>query len=193
MTGQIIDETISEEDNKEERMKLRDSISELRDCFKEEYEFNQDLYLKQDYDCVMDTSDDSYCIRYLRHFKMNTDKALNGMKHNLSWRKQFKIDELSIECFPKELLLFVPIFVCGKSVDGCPIIYIQGAEFSPSSPGPVRELLRSYFYHLMKILDESLGPMGQVHVVLNQTNSSLLHNFELDALKWLVSNLIDST
>lgn len=174
-----------DKDNNNDVEEYRQLVRELRGLFKEEYSKNEELYLRQDYDRIMDTDNDWNCGRYLNHFYMDLNRAFEKMKETLQWRKDMKINEFSSTSFPKELWLYSPFFACGHSKDNCAVIYLLNSQFRVI-PEPLLTMSRNYFLYYLEQLERT-NPAGEkIHVVFDETNSSL-SQIDLSTARWLVS------
>lgn len=76
-------------------------INELKELFNQEYNENQELYDRRDYDRFMDKDDDWYARRWII-YQRDVAAAFEMLKDTMKWRKQLDLNNLSYEDFPRE-------------------------------------------------------------------------------------------
>ena len=96
---------------------LADRINELKSLFKQEYEQNEDLYDKRDYDRFMDTSDDWHARRWII-YQRDVSIAFEMLKDTMRWRKEMDLNNLSYEDFPREFFECGCVFEYGHDKKG---------------------------------------------------------------------------
>lgn len=85
---------------------LADSVDQLKALFKAEFEQNEQLYDRRDFDRFFDQSDDWHARRWII-YQRDVPTAFEMLKDTMRWRKELDLNGLSYENFPREF------FECG--------------------------------------------------------------------------------
>lgn len=96
---------------------LLDRVNELKELFSQEYNENQDLYDKRDYDRFMDQHDDWYARRWVI-YQRDVPTAFEMLKDTMRWRKELDLNNLSYEDFPREFYECGCVFEYGQDKIG---------------------------------------------------------------------------
>lgn len=166
-------------------------VDELRQMFKAEFEANSEQYDKTDYLKVIDKSQPWHCWRHLNQYQFNKERAFDNMKNSLKWRKENNINYLKDGDFAKEFWLYGPIMRCGYNKDGNLVVYMIGSMFR-APKDKMRNLFKQFICNILNTHDDKLSPKDKVVIVFDDSNTTIM-NFDLDLMRWAVSNYHVST
>lgn len=96
---------------------LLDRVNELKSLFEQEYNENQELYDKRDYDRFMDEQDDWHARRWII-YQRDVPTAYEMLKDTMRWRKEIDLNGLSYEDFPREFYECGCVFEYGHDKKG---------------------------------------------------------------------------
>lgn len=96
---------------------LADRVNELKSLFKREYDANQNLYDKRDYDRFVDKNDDWHARRWII-YQRDVPTAFEMLKDTMRWRKEINLNGLTYEDFPREFYECGCVFEYGKDKRG---------------------------------------------------------------------------
>lgn len=130
---------------------LADRVAELKSLFKREFQENQDLYDKRDFDRIMDANDD-WCARRWIIYQRDVSIAFEMLKDTMKWRKDLDLNSLSYEDFPREFYECGCVFEYGKDKKGRRVMYIRCRLFKPM--GELNELYDKFFAFMIDQCDK---------------------------------------
>lgn len=130
---------------------LADRVAELRDLFKREFEENEHLYDRRDFDRFMDANDDWYARRWII-YQREVPIAFEMLKDTMKWRKDLDLNGLTYEDFPREFYECGCVFEYGHDKKNRRVMYIRCRLFKPM--GELNELYDKFFAFMIDQCDK---------------------------------------
>ena len=126
--------------------------------------------------------------RFLCKEDNDEDKALEALKYSLEWMRQFNLNSLTDESFPREFYSTAGVFRYKTDADGVHLLFMR-IQMVKSLP-EIEEYIKAFVAYQIKKLDFSLQTLCSWAIVFDCSNIGL-SNVQLDLMKFLINYLKD--